>query len=106
MAITKITAPLNNIQLLDKINEVIDEINNYATSKPCVSNVSVSGTTLTVTFTDNSSVTHSLQDTTYAVATTTANGLMSTSMVASLTQLGTDVAALTARVAALEPKEE
>ena len=61
MAISKITTPLNNIELLGKINEIIDEINNYATTKPCVSNIAVSGTSIVVSFSDGSS--HSIHRT-------------------------------------------
>lgn len=104
-SIQKITTPLGNIQLLNKINEIIDEINNYATSKPCVSNVAVSGTTMTVTFTDNSTATKTLPDTTYSVATTSANGLMSSTMVTNLNTLTSDVSSLATRVAALEPHD-
>lgn len=103
MAITKITTPLNNIELLNKINEIIDNINNYATSNPCVSNISVSGTSVVVSFSDGSSVTHTTQDTTYPVASTSANGLMSTTMVTRLNELDGSVSSLSARVAALEP---
>ena len=104
MAIAKITTPLNNIELLAKINEIIDEINNYATQKPCVRSVAVSGTTITLTFTDGSTATRTTQDTTYSVATTSANGLMSSQMVTNLNTLTTNVASLTTRVSALEPK--
>ena len=106
MAISKITTPLNNSQLIGKINEIIDAVNNYATEKPCVSDVSVEGTTMTVTFTDNSTATIGLQDTTYSVATETANGLMASTMVTELNDLTDNVTALAARVAALEPQEE
>lgn len=103
MAITKITTPLNNIELLAKINEIINEINNYANSKPCVSNVSVSGTTITLSFSDGSTATRTTQDTTYPVATTSVDGLMSTTMVTKLNTLNTNVNSLSTRVAALEP---
>ena len=103
MSISKITTPLNNSQLVAKINEVIDAINNYATEKPCVSAVAVSGTTMTITFTDNSTAERTLPDTMYSVATTSANGLMSATMVTSLNTLTSDVASLMERVEALEP---
>lgn len=103
MAISKITAPLNNSQLIGKINEIIDAVNNYANSKPCVSNVSVSGTTITLSFSDGSTATRTTQDTTYPVATTSVDGLMSTTMVTKLNTLNTNVNSLSTRVAALEP---
>ena len=105
MAITKITTPLNNIELLAKINEVVDEINNYATSQPCVSDVSVSGSTITLSFSDGSTITQNVQDTVYSVATTSSDGLMSAEMVGSLNELTESVSALSTRVAALEPKK-
>ena len=103
MSIAKITTPLNNSQLVAKINEIIGVVNNYATEKPCVKAVAVSGTTMTLTFTDNSTATRNLQDTTYSVATTSANGLMASTMVTKLNTLDSNVTSLAARVAALEP---
>ena len=107
MGVAKITTPLGNAQLVAKINEIIDTVNNYATQKPCVSGVSVSGTTMTVTFTDNSTAPPiTLPDTTYSVATTSSDGLMSTIMVNSLNDLASNIDSLSTRVAALEPQEE
>ena len=103
MSISKITVPLNNAQLVNKINEIIDTINGYATTKPCVNSVSVNGTTITLGFTDGSTATRTTQDTTYSVATTSANGLMSSVMVTNLNNLATDVSALATRVSNLEP---
>ena len=100
-SIQKITTPLGNIQLLNKINEIIDEINNYATTKPCVSNIAVSGTSIVVSFSDGSSVTQYTQDTTYPEATASYNGLMTASMVVKLNNLEGSVSSLAARVAAL-----
>jgi hypothetical protein len=100
-SIQKITTPLGNIQLLNKINEIIDEINNYATTKPCVSNIVVSGTSIVVSFSDGSSVTQYTQDTTYPEANASYNGLMTASMVVKLNNLEGSVSSLAARVSAL-----
>ncbi len=108
MAISKITTPLGGVQLLDKINEIITTINNYGTETPCVTSVGVSDHTLTVKYTDGRHDTGSdgkvftLPDTTYDPASTTVNGLMTTTQYTELNALGPAVNTLRDRIDELE----
>ena len=98
MVIAKITQPLGGTSLIMKINEIIDALNTYNTNTPLVSDVAVNDTTMTLTYTNGATQTRGLQDTTYGLATTEADGLMSKEQVASLDDLKTKVDELAGKV--------
>lgn len=96
--IEKIKYPLSGDEIIVKLNEIIDVLNNYDTAVPLVSDISVEGTVVTITYTDDKTSTVQLQDTTYSVATEDNDGLMSSQHVIKLMELDTKVAELSKKV--------
>ena len=99
--IVKLSSPAYGKDVADKLNEVIDWLNGKTDSQR-VTNITVSGKTLTVTYINGDKDTFTLADTTYTLATTIKNGLAHSSVVASITSLTRQIQALNKTCAVLE----
>ena len=103
--ITPFAAPAYGKDVVDKLNEIIDWLNGV-TDADRVTNITVSGTTMTVTYINGDKDTISLQNTTYSLATTSANGLMLCTNRYKIDALTAHVASLNVACGAIEAYKE
>lgn len=103
--ISALTTPGYGKELIDKINEIIDWINGV-TDADRVTDIQVNGTNLVITYINGDSDTLPLQDTTYGMATTEANGLMDAHDVFHIGILAEEVSVLNTACSAIEKANE
>ena len=99
--IALLSVPNNGKAITDKLNEIIDWLNG-TTDADRVTDITVSGTKLVVTYINGESDEINLWDTSYEVATTSTDGLMSINNLCEIGSLTKQVTALNIACAAIE----